>query len=147
MTTELARTEIEVMPDLPRRLTAQTFGLRDGQMRASSDKYIHNGWWFDKDGRYVGWGDLTVSDFFLICSRLQDDEHVYIVSERTAGNMGIKPHEDRPEKRAEDLASVVADCIVVITPSGVYPKFRCRPQDPPFYIASEHAFWEWNRNR
>lgn len=55
------------------------FGLRDGQ--CLRDDTVHNGRWFNGDGEYLGWGDLSKSDIRRIMEMIQLSEMFVVLYE------------------------------------------------------------------
>lgn len=72
---------------LTRRMfeNARVFGIRSGTIRPSftmkARKVSHNGRWYNKQGEYLGWGDLDSADLKSILQGMPEDEVFYVLPE------------------------------------------------------------------
>lgn len=57
---------------------SERFGLREAQMRVSSEKCAHNAGWYNAAGERLGWGDLSFADLAAIAAGLEEGD-VFIV--------------------------------------------------------------------
>ena len=64
---------------------ARVFGIRSCTIRPSftekARKVSHNGRWYNKQGEYLGWGDLDSADLKSILQGMAPDEVFYVLPE------------------------------------------------------------------
>lgn len=58
----------------------KAMGLHVGQMRCPED-VAHNGGWYNREGRKLGWGDLSQRDLPNISHNLKDGEVFFVLGE------------------------------------------------------------------
>lgn len=65
--------------DFERYSESNPFGLCAGQCKI--DEVIHNGFWFNSEGEYIGWGDLTSQNLRRISEEIGEGISFYILDE------------------------------------------------------------------
>jgi hypothetical protein len=58
--------------------------LKKAKLRVSQMRYVqlaHNGSWFDKRGKKLGWGDIAVRDLYNVQQVLENDDIFVVVGE------------------------------------------------------------------
>jgi hypothetical protein len=108
-------------------------GLSDGQQRLGFVPGTKRSGWFNKDGRWVGWGDLTNRDMVNIASRLKPGEQFIVVHEEDSYRRFLKDIVPDPTRilRTEDtlgLEYVAEHAMFLITPDCIFPVSNVHPR-------------------
>lgn len=111
----------------------------DGQMRR--DDFIHNGRWFDSQGTYLGWGDLSRIDLLVIRARLLEVPAQFIViDEMTASKLMYQTGPDGLRReRKHSLQELYEHAIFVVTPRRI--AMRARVESEGKSAASVLPLW------
>jgi hypothetical protein len=125
----------------PRYLGQQSsvlFGLRDSQMPL--DAATHNSGWFNKAGRYLGHGDLTLENLRVIAEGLEAGEVFVVLSEYKT--LGLDQHPS-PGPYNHDLPYIAKYAMFVIVQGQVYAR-REFPNSPdcPMELISEQEIYQ-----
>jgi len=101
--------------------TSTLFGLCCGQTRDKDGQIVFKGWWYNKDGERLGWGDLSIDDFERIKSELNDGEFFIVLKDNDRRwNLAIKKSQDELDIEAPGIDYVAENCRFVITSGQSY---------------------------
>lgn len=98
------------------------FGLSNGQFYHGYTELIHNGYWYNKHGERLGWGDLSVENFQRISEEIEDNELFIILSEHDGYRRIVRQSQGRETDtlHAPGVKYVAEHAAFIITKNKLY---------------------------